>query len=68
MEMEGAAIAQVDFKENVDWMVLRVISDNANENASYDFNEFLDLFKSKSFFMIKGLLSALLNKNQFLEK
>ncbi len=60
VEMEGAAFAQVAFQENVDWIVLRVISDDANENASYDFNEFLDLYKSKSFILIKSLLSTLL--------
>ena len=34
IEMEGAAFSQVAFQEEVDWMVMRVISDEANENAS----------------------------------
>jgi len=60
VEMEGAAFAQVAFQEKVDWMVLRVISDEANENASSDFNEFLNEYKYKSFDLIKSLLKTLL--------
>jgi adenosylhomocysteine nucleosidase len=60
IEMEGAAFAQVAFQEKLDWMVLRVISDEANENASSDFKEFLDEYKLKSFDLISSFLSTFL--------
>jgi adenosylhomocysteine nucleosidase len=39
-EMEGASIAQVCYINQVDFVVIRSISDNANEEASVDFNTF----------------------------
>ena len=47
------------FQENVDWLVLRVISDEANEDASSDFNKFLSEYKLYSFDLIKCFLKAL---------
>ena len=35
--MEGAAFGQVCYQEKVKWIVLRVISDSANESASNEF-------------------------------
>ena len=40
--MEGAAIAQVAYQENVDWIVIRVVSDSADASADLDFNKFLE--------------------------
>ena len=60
IEMEGAAFAQVAFQEKVDWLVMRVISDEANENASTDFSKFIYEYKSKSFDIIKLFLKALM--------
>ena len=60
IEMEGAAFAQVAFQEKVNWLVIRVISDEANENASSDFNKFLSEYKLKSFDLIKYIINALL--------
>ena len=59
VEMEGAAFAQVAFQENINWLVLRIISDEANENASSDFNNFLSEYKLKSFALIKRVINAL---------
>ena len=58
VEMEGAAFAQVALQEKVNWLVLRVISDEANENASSDFNKFLSEYKLKSFDLIKCVLNT----------
>lgn len=59
VEMEGAAFAQVAFQEKVNWLVLRTISDEANETASSDFNEFLSEYKSKSFDLIKIAINSM---------
>ena len=57
--MEGAAFAQVALQEKVNWLVLRIISDEANETASSDFNEFLSEYKLKSFSLLESYLSSL---------
>ena len=59
VEMEGAAFAQVASQEKVNWLVLRIISDDANENASSDFKEFLNEYKLKSFNLIKNAINVL---------
>lgn len=60
VEMEGAAFAQVAFQEKVDWLVLRTISDEANENAQSDFSEFLNKYKLNSYDLIKCFINVLL--------
>jgi len=40
-EMEGAAVGQVCYEHNVPFSVVRVISDNANDNAPVDFMSFV---------------------------
>ena len=57
--MEGASFAQVAFQEKINWLVLRIISDGANENASDDFNKFLSEYKLISFDLIKSLVNIL---------
>ena len=57
--MEGAAFAQVALQEKVDWIVLRIISDTADENASKDFNKFISEYKLKSFDLIKCVINLL---------
>ena len=57
--MEGASFAQVASQENVNWYVLRIISDEANENASSDFNQCLIEYKLKSFELIKYAINVL---------
>ncbi len=40
VEMEGAAVAQVCFEYKIPFSIIRVISDNANDNATIDFPKF----------------------------
>ena len=60
VEMEGAAFAQVAQQEKIDWIVMRVISDGANEESSEDFNNFLKKYKFKSFELIRCFLNSLI--------
>ena len=59
VEMEGAAFAQVAQQEGIDWLVMRVISDEANENAPEEFSEFLSDYKLKSFELIRCFIKSI---------
>ena len=39
-EMEGAAIAQAAFLNNVPFLIVRAISDKADDSATMDYSEF----------------------------
>ena len=41
VEMEGGAVAQVAEQEGIPWVIVRVISDNADSNSEIDFDQFL---------------------------
>jgi adenosylhomocysteine nucleosidase len=47
VEMEGAAVAQVCFEYKIPYVIIRTISDEANENSVIDFNEFVTQVASK---------------------
>ncbi|HEY9168468.1 MAG TPA: 5'-methylthioadenosine/adenosylhomocysteine nucleosidase [Lutibacter sp.] len=47
VEMEGAAVAQVCFEYEVPFSIIRIISDEANENATIDFPKFANSIASK---------------------
>ena len=47
VEMEGAAVAQVCFEYGIPFVVIRTISDAANETSPIDFKEFVDQVASK---------------------
>ena len=59
VEMEGAAFAQVACQEKINWIILRVISDSANESADIDFNKFLEKYKSCSWELIDSFLKKI---------
>ena len=59
VEMEGAAVAQVAFQEKVPFLIVRTISDNADEKAALSFEKFLSLYKFESWKIIEILLKNL---------
>ena len=56
VEMEGAAVAQVAEQEGVAWLVLRVISDGADETAAQSFEDFVKGYEQQSWRLIEALL------------
>ena len=56
VEMEGAAVAQVATQEGIPWVIIRVISDEANSDAAQNFSEFLELYKKKSWDLLNTIL------------
>lgn len=60
VEMEGAAVAQVCYDFDVPFLVIRIISDAADDNATVDFPLFLDTIASEySLQILKQLLPQL---------
>ena len=56
VEMEGAAMAQVAEQEEVPWLVLRVISDGADESAAQSFSDFVRIYDARAWQLIETLL------------
>jgi len=56
VEMEGAAVAQVAKQENIPFQIIRVISDQANENSSEEFSKFLIKYNHHSAKLISALI------------
>ena len=56
VEMEGAAVAQVAEQEGVPWLVLRVISDGADEAAAQSFEDFVKRYEKQAWRLIEALL------------
>ena len=57
VEMEGAAVAQVACQEKVPWLIVRVISDGADNSAAQTFNDFLKDYEKSSWNLIEVLLN-----------
>ena len=55
IEMEGAAVAQVATQEGIPWVIIRVISDEANSNAAQNFSKFLELYKKNSWCLLNNI-------------
>lgn len=58
IEMEGASFAQVSIQENIPWLVIRVISDNAKEGSEDDFNKFVQQYKFHSHKLISFIVES----------
>ena len=56
VEMEGASVAQVAKQEKIPFQIIRVISDEANENSSEDFSKFLIKYNYHSSKLISALI------------
>lgn len=59
IEMEGAAIAQVAIHNQIPFLIIRTISDKADENASEDFTKLLPVIAHNSFVITSHLLENL---------
>jgi len=56
VEMEGASVAQVAKQEKIPFQIIRVISDEADENSSEDFCNFLVKYNNYSAKLISALI------------
>ena len=54
--MEGAAVAQVAFQENIPWVIIRVISDSADDSAADEFSNFISNYSKSSWNIIYSVL------------
>jgi adenosylhomocysteine nucleosidase len=57
LEMEGAAVAQVCTLNKVPFCLIRIISDNADENALDDFEKFKNVVSKKSLKIIENIIA-----------
>lgn len=63
VEMEGAAVAQVAYQEEVPWLLIRVISDSADNKAVQNFKDFLDDYSKFSWNLIEVILNNISSIN-----
>lgn len=56
VEMEGAAVAQVAHQENIPWVIIRVISDSADDSAADEFSNFISNYSKSSWYLIFSIL------------
>lgn len=56
IEMEGAAVAQVSFMNNTPFLVVRTLSDNADENTDENYNNFLERAANNSARIVMQML------------
>ncbi len=58
-EMEGAAVAQICFQQNIPFLIIRSISDKANEAAPADFQTFKKVAADNSAILVKTIIKNL---------
>ena len=56
VEMEGAAVAQVACQEKKPFLIIRVISDGADDSAAQTFTDFLNDYQNYSWDLVRSLL------------
>ena len=59
VEMEGAAIAQICWQQNVPCLVIRSISDSADSNAADDYKRFREIAGNNSAKLVSSLVKQL---------
>ncbi|RKU14035.1 hypothetical protein C6502_02480 [Candidatus Poribacteria bacterium] len=62
VEMEGAAVAQICWQQNVPCLVIRSLSDNAGANASEDFKKYYKIAARNSAALVTRIISQLHSK------
>ena len=58
-EMEGAAVAQICFQQNIPFLIIRSISDKANEAAPADFQTFKKVAADNSAILVNTIIKNL---------
>lgn len=58
-EMEGASIAQVCYLNSIPFVIIRSISDNANNGAHIDYEKFIPIGVKNSTKILKGMLEVM---------
>lgn len=61
VEMEGASVAQVASMNAIPFVVIRAISDKANEEATMSFTEFTKRASEQSYQLVSGMLKSWTN-------
>ena len=64
VEMEGAAIAQVSYLNNIQFIVIRSISDTPNGNNAITFDEFVELASKRCARILKEVVKAITNEEK----
>lgn len=59
VEMEGAAIGQIAKKWKIPFVIIRSLSDTADENSHMDFNEFIDIAAKNAKMVVLGILKEI---------
>ena len=55
--MEGAAVAQICYQQKVSFLIIRSLSDSANDNAALDFVKYGKMAAENSAALVMTILS-----------
>lgn len=64
VEMEGGAVAQVCYQYDVPCLVIRSLSDSADENAKKNYDTFINIAATNSANLVMGLLEDLVKRGK----